>query len=71
MAVHGLPVGEAALQSDRPQAAWEHTEKLSRESGHPYTDRYGQRQNVEAEEVGITGAPKVVPATRRTVRLLD
>jgi hypothetical protein len=54
MAVHGLPVGEAALQSDRPQAAWDHAEKLSRESGHPYTDRYGHRQNVEAEEVGIT-----------------
>jgi hypothetical protein len=48
MAVHGLPVGEAPLQSDRPQAVWDHAEKLSRESGHPYTDR------VEAEEVGIT-----------------
>ncbi len=27
---------------------------MSRESGHPYTDRYGHRQNVDAEEVVIT-----------------
>ena len=51
---HGLPAGEAAGQSDRPQAAWDNAEKLSWESGHPFTDRYGRRQNVDAEEVGIT-----------------
>jgi len=36
------------------QEAWDKAEALSAASGHPYDDRWGVRQNVHAENLGIT-----------------